>query len=123
MGIIALNCEPFLGSQGNIGTDPEGIFVLDDVDILDTEAFTGAQYSAGIVRLVDILQYNGKIPGPAFKFDIELPGPPFGNKLLQVFNQFACHGWYTQKKREQELLPFIRFGDIILLHLPDRFLL
>jgi hypothetical protein len=57
-----MEIKPFVGSFQHTFVYSVFGFILDDVNILKSEALAGTQYSTGILRLINIFQDKRDVP-------------------------------------------------------------
>ena len=80
--------DPLAAAHGNIAGGVEGVAVLDDVNVLHAEAVAAAQYGAGVMRLVDVLQHHGDVAGAVLDEAVEELPFVVGNHLAGGLVEF-----------------------------------
>jgi hypothetical protein len=58
---VFVEVDPFVGAHGDVGVGCVFVMVLDDVDVLDTEAVAAAQDGTGVVGLEDVFEDDADV--------------------------------------------------------------
>lgn len=97
VGVVAVQIDPLPRALSDLWTGAVGIAVFDDVNVLDPEAFRGAQGGVGIVRLKDILEDDGDVSSSVsedvFDEGLFVLGDKGFEKVEIFLNTFFVHKW------------------------------
>ena len=91
--------DPFAGAHHDVFIWTVGDFAFDDVDILDTEAFTGAKGGAGVMGLENIFEDDGEGEGTEIKDSFDLEALIFADELGQVIEEILVGGLLQRRVR------------------------
>lgn len=82
-----MEIDPFTGAHYDVFIWAIGVFPLDNVYILDAEAFTGANGGAGVMGLENVLENDCKGEGAEIKDSLHLETKIFANEFGKVVDE------------------------------------
>ena len=78
---VGVVVDPLGRAYGDVAGGVEGVVALDDMDVLDAEAVSGAEDGGGIVGLVDILEGHGDVACAQGRYAVDEGAAVLGDEL------------------------------------------